>query len=322
MSATVVISVYNEGPMTEWTIRGLFEGPDPGVEFDVVVVDDGSTDGGVDSAKDRWGDHSGIKWAVQDRKGIVRARHAGAQLAEGETVVFLDAHSWPLSGGWLADLVGAIEGEIVVAGPTLISLPYPQRSQIVTGAMPFVSAREIMSEVREGQHALMRGNRFEGYQLERKWYADRPADIPYQVPAIPGGCLAVSAEWYRQQPFDHGLRPPFGWEDLEYSLRAWRYGKEVRVVPTAFMGVIFWPAHRHGNTSGRDSQYNVLRSAVRLLPWHHVTGVLQHYQQFAGYQDHLVSIMRDSTLPSRYRIDKEAGDPDAIDRMLSALARL
>lgn len=84
--------------------------------FEVVVVDNGSTDGTGRVVRD-----------VAERLPSVRlvagpqtpnrsaARNLGADLARGETLVFCDADDVVMSG-WLSELVGAMHGNDVVTG--------------------------------------------------------------------------------------------------------------------------------------------------------------------------------------------------------------
>jgi glycosyltransferase involved in cell wall biosynthesis len=58
-----------------------------GVEVEVIVVDDGSTDG-TRAAVER---HAGVRYLRQANAGIGPARNAGVLVAEGEFLAFLDA---------------------------------------------------------------------------------------------------------------------------------------------------------------------------------------------------------------------------------------
>ena len=56
--------------------------------IEVIVVDDGSTDGSRQVAE-RFGDR--IRWTQRDHSGIAGARNHGIELAQGEFLAFLDA---------------------------------------------------------------------------------------------------------------------------------------------------------------------------------------------------------------------------------------
>lgn len=62
--------------------------------LDVIVVDDGSTDGTPDLLATLG---NGIRWVRQANRGPGAARNSGLGLARGEYVMFLDADDWILS---------------------------------------------------------------------------------------------------------------------------------------------------------------------------------------------------------------------------------
>jgi glycosyltransferase involved in cell wall biosynthesis len=91
---SVVIPVFNE---REIVVRCLRETvatmEDLGVpRFEVIVIDDGSTDGTLDAAREAAGTHAGLRFegtTVNLGKGSALIR--GMQVAQGDIVLFLDA---------------------------------------------------------------------------------------------------------------------------------------------------------------------------------------------------------------------------------------
>ena len=100
---TVVVVTYNRGELVERTLRAVLD--QDGVPFEVVVVDDGSTDAtpkvlaAIDDRR--------LRVLRQDNAGMSSARNAGLAAAEGESVVFLDDDDVP-EPGWLAALAGPL----------------------------------------------------------------------------------------------------------------------------------------------------------------------------------------------------------------------
>lgn len=82
-----VIPAYNEEVLLPRTLRALSEAAAAGGEpFEVLVVDDGSTDGTADVARE----HRAKVVSVNCRQ-IAAARNAGAAAAAGEFLIFVDA---------------------------------------------------------------------------------------------------------------------------------------------------------------------------------------------------------------------------------------
>lgn len=83
-SLSVVVPVYNAGPYLKKAVDSLLAERLPGLE--IVVVDDGSTDGAVAGLGGL-----PVMTARQERKGEAAARNAGVGLSTAPFVTFLDA---------------------------------------------------------------------------------------------------------------------------------------------------------------------------------------------------------------------------------------
>ncbi len=109
---SVVIPAINE----EKYIKNVFAGLDAQTfrNFEVIVVDGGSKDRTRDIAKKH------AKVIIEKRKGTGRARNAGAEIAKGEVLVFIDADTKP-SEELLMSYNKAFDDDKVVAatGPIL-----------------------------------------------------------------------------------------------------------------------------------------------------------------------------------------------------------
>jgi len=87
---SVIIPTYNKGPLLVRTLQALSQQTVPPDDVEVLVIDDGSTDGteavvAGSSSDDR------LRYVRQDNLGAGSARNHGAQLAQGDILVFLDA---------------------------------------------------------------------------------------------------------------------------------------------------------------------------------------------------------------------------------------
>lgn len=89
---SVVIATYNRGPILEKCLRALIAQTFPREHFEIVVVDDGSTDD-TRALVERLAREEGPRWQYrwQENAGRSRARNVGIAMAKGELVVFIDS---------------------------------------------------------------------------------------------------------------------------------------------------------------------------------------------------------------------------------------
>lgn len=85
-------------------------------EWEVILVDDGSTDGTVSVALTAAAAaHMDLTWVRQDASGPGPARNLGAANASAPTLAFLDADCFP-QPGWLAEGLAALDSADLVLG--------------------------------------------------------------------------------------------------------------------------------------------------------------------------------------------------------------
>ncbi len=115
-SVTVVIPVRDRADLLDRCLGALVPQLGPGA--DVVVIDDGSTDGSGDVAR-RWARQGAVTVLDGAGRGAVAARSRGIAESTGEIVAFTDSDCVP-APGWLAAGVDAVVGGLdLVQGRTL-----------------------------------------------------------------------------------------------------------------------------------------------------------------------------------------------------------
>jgi glycosyltransferase involved in cell wall biosynthesis len=91
---SVVIPTYNRKPILEKCLRALEHqqfSPAYVERYEVVVVDDGSTDGTVDWLRASAAKFPHVRLFQQDHQGPAAARNLGVEKAEGDTIIFIDS---------------------------------------------------------------------------------------------------------------------------------------------------------------------------------------------------------------------------------------
>ena len=120
---SVVIPTFNRRDRLARALSALERQTLPASEFEVVVVDDGSTDDSAQWLAQRTTPY-GLRVLRQTNGGPARARNAGVELARGELVLFVDDDVEPDSALLAEHLrFHDAERDIVVIGP-LASLPH------------------------------------------------------------------------------------------------------------------------------------------------------------------------------------------------------
>ena len=87
---SIIIPTYNRLPILQKCLQAM-ETQDFTQPYEIVVVDDGSTDGTVEFLKDKANEFPHVKLFLQNHEGAAIARNTGLDLAQGDTIVFIDS---------------------------------------------------------------------------------------------------------------------------------------------------------------------------------------------------------------------------------------
>jgi len=92
---SVVIPTYNRKPILEKCLRAMEQqqlpADSPVKAYEIVIVDDGSTDGTVSWLQENAVNFPHVRLFEQDHKGPAIARNLGVTEAQGDTIVFIDS---------------------------------------------------------------------------------------------------------------------------------------------------------------------------------------------------------------------------------------
>ena len=138
---SVIIPLYNKAGSIAQALDGVLA--QEYQDFEVVVVDDGSTDGGA-SVVENYGD-ARIRLVRQENAGVSAARNRGIEEARGEHVAFLDADDvW--MPGFLSE-IAALQMEFPQCRAQATNYVFNSngvKSPTILGKIPFSGERGVL----------------------------------------------------------------------------------------------------------------------------------------------------------------------------------
>jgi len=97
MTLSILIPVYNGEDYIENAIVSLCQQDIKPEEYEIIVIDDGSTDGTIDIIEKLAELYPNIKINSQKNRGVGNARNVGLNLSKGKYIYFLDADDYILN---------------------------------------------------------------------------------------------------------------------------------------------------------------------------------------------------------------------------------
>lgn len=195
---SVVVISLNEGRELQRTVENFDDTLPAGSE--IVVIDDGSSDGSADQVVSRRGR---IRLLRVQNYGVARARNLGAREARGDVIVYADAHL-QLEADWWRPMVEVL------------------KDPKVGGVAPGITG------YRPGRIGY--GLKFQDARLEVRWRRRKPRG-PVAAPIIPGCCFATRRDVIEDTGgWDDGQLQR-GNVDNEGCVRFWMLGYELMITP-------------------------------------------------------------------------------------------
>jgi glycosyltransferase involved in cell wall biosynthesis len=267
MEISFLLITKNEGNWLRHTLHQLLRKFPQRSE--VIVLDDGSTDGSTDFLQRSTPLH--VRFLHTPGLGVARARNAAALQARGRTLVFLDAHMNLTEGWW---------------EPVIELLAHPS----VGAAQPCIADINL-----EGARGY--GERFQGADLTLEWLPARSAN-PYPIPILCGCCFAVRRNLFIEVGGLDGGMIGWGSEDCEFSIRLWRLGYEIWIDPQVVIGHLF-----RKNVPYRIEWsvvlYNRLRLAIAHFSESRVERVVQTLRSLPDFRQAYAELASSDVLSSR-----------------------
>ncbi|WP_254822988.1 glycosyltransferase [Haloglomus halophilum] len=181
--ASIIIRCYNEREHIEKLLHGIFE--QRMNDFEVILVDSGSTDGTIEVAKQYPIDE--VVYIPPDKFSFGRALNYGCKEANGEFCVFASAHVYPTRVDWLENLLDKFDEDIALV------------------------------------YGKQRGNHVTKYpekRVFRRWFPEE--DVDYQSsPFCNNANAAIRRSVWEEFRYDESLT---GLEDLDWAKRVQETG--------------------------------------------------------------------------------------------------
>ncbi len=243
MSASIILASRNEGVMLSRTVHSML-GASCEMPFDIIVVDDGSTDGSVSS--EAFAPDATVRMLRTPGLGIAPARNAGARLAPGEMLVFCDAHI-TVPDGWLDGLAYALED---------------QRCDAVTPGIGPLEPIEFIPLYKIALSAPINAvgcGRIFRSLVHNTWLPAHSKSM--ECPILSGGCFAISRDaWAHIGGYEDAFRG-YGYDEEEISLKLWLFGHRLMTVPDVVIRHRFRPAAPY-HIANEDMMHNRMYAAL------------------------------------------------------------
>ena len=213
---SVIIPSYNYAAFLPQAVASVLAQRGPGIDVEVIVVDDGSTDNTAEVVR---GMGEGVQYIYQENQGLSAARNAGLHMAQGEYVAFLDADD--------------IQGKDMLASQLQVFAAQPELDMVICRCVDFFGNSPT--------------------QIDAVWSL---VNSHWHVHACnanlaPVHCYLVRASLIRHVGFfDQTLK---SCEDQDYWLRCYGMGAKVGVNAE---GLVLYRKHEKSMTENRSRMFS------------------------------------------------------------------
>lgn len=206
MFLSVVIPTYNRLPILEKCLRALEQQHyhDPIINYEVVLVDDGSTDGTLTWFAEHQLEFPHVRLCCQSHQGPAAARNLGVEQAKGDIIIFIDS-------------------DLVVTETFLQSHANTLTEAYKTSENVFTYGRVINT------------CNFENPTSEPYKITD------FSAAYFATGNVAIARHWLIKAGLFDPQFQQYGWEDLELGVRLKKFGLKLIKCPDA-VGYHWHPA--------------------------------------------------------------------------------
>ena len=91
MQLSIIIPAYNAEKYLDECLASCYRQEMSECDYELIIINDGSTDGTLAKAQEWAAKHSNIRIISQENKGLSQARNAGIEASQGDYIIFLDS---------------------------------------------------------------------------------------------------------------------------------------------------------------------------------------------------------------------------------------
>uniref|UniRef100_A0A6P7FEL8 Polypeptide N-acetylgalactosaminyltransferase n=1 Tax=Diabrotica virgifera virgifera TaxID=50390 RepID=A0A6P7FEL8_DIAVI len=245
LRASVVVIFYNELLSvilrTVWSV--ILQTPSHLLE-EIILVDDSSTDESLKGLLDyyletRLANYKIKMVRLKHRLGLIRARLQGARVAQGDVLIFLDAHC-EATTGWAEPLLSRIEED---------------RTAVLVPIIDVIEANNMAYSTNGDSSFQVGGFSWSGHftWIDIQDEKDKHTLGPVKSPTMAGGLFAIERNYFWDIGSYDEQMDGWGGENLEMSFRIWQCGGRLETVPCSRVGHIFRDFHPYSFPDNKDT---------------------------------------------------------------------
>ncbi|EDV55898.1 polypeptide N-acetylgalactosaminyltransferase 1 isoform X1 [Drosophila erecta] len=263
-TASVVIIFFNEPySVLLRTVHSTLSTCNEKALKEIILVDDGSDNVELGAKLDYYvrtripaGKVTILR--LKNRLGLIRARLAGARIATGDVLIFLDAHC---------------EGNIGWCEPLLQRIK-ESRTSVLVPIIDVIDANDFQYSTNGYKSFQVGGFQWNGHfdwinlperekQRQRRECRQQREICPAYSPTMAGGLFAIDRRYFWEVGSYDEQMDGWGGENLEMSFRIWQCGGTIETIPCSRVGHVFRDFHPYKFPNDRDTHgINTARMAL------------------------------------------------------------
>lgn len=241
---SIIIASRNEGILVKNTILSMISSKNKS-KYEIVLVDDGSTDGSSDFLAE---DFDNVLLIKTNGVGLGPARNLGVKFAKGTYLIFCDAHI-EVEDFWLDKLQ-----RVILDGADAVC-PVIENLELETGSK--------WNLIEKSVYARKSNPRMLGKTMINSntsiWL--EPSKDVCETAILPGGCYMIKKDAFLNVGGYQKEFKNYGWDEEDISMKLWTNGYVLKASPFVTIKHFFRPAMPY-HVKEKDIYYNLVYFAI------------------------------------------------------------